>query len=122
MFDRRTSGSTEVFPREIRTAHGPSGFSPGDAGTQAQTGIQPVFQARCPICNLLRCFIPRRSMYDMYAYIGMVWGVNVSTYSIHGVYGIGLLGWMSEVVQTGGVTICVFSPLIDPEPERPLLT
>ena len=33
--------------------------------------------------------IPRRSMYAIYAYIGVVWGVNVGIYSIHGVYGIG---------------------------------
>ena len=31
--------------------------------------------------------IPRRSMYAIYAYIGVVWGVNVDIYSIHGVYG-----------------------------------
>ena len=28
---------------------------------------------------------PRRSMYAIYAYIGVVWGVNVGIYSIHGV-------------------------------------
>ena len=27
-------------------------------------------------------------MYAIYAYIGVVWGVNVGIYSIHGVYGI----------------------------------
>ena len=27
------------------------------------------------------------SMNAIYAYIGVVWGVNVSIYSIHGVYG-----------------------------------
>ena len=26
-------------------------------------------------------------MYGIYAYIGVVWGVNVGIYSIHGVYG-----------------------------------
>ena len=30
---------------------------------------------------------PKHSMYAIYAYIGMVWGVNVGIYSIHGVYG-----------------------------------
>ena len=31
--------------------------------------------------------LPRRSMYAIYAYIGVVWGVNVGIYGIHGVYG-----------------------------------
>ena len=32
--------------------------------------------------------IPRHSIYAMYAYIRVVWEVNVGIYSIHGVYGI----------------------------------
>ena len=27
-------------------------------------------------------------MYAIYAYIGVVWGVNVGIYGIHGVYGL----------------------------------
>ena len=30
-------------------------------------------------------------MYAIYAYIGVVWGVNVGIYGIHGVYG----SWMN---------------------------
>ena len=32
--------------------------------------------------------MPKRSMYVIYAYIGVVWGVNVGIYSIHGVSGM----------------------------------
>ena len=34
--------------------------------------------------------IPRHSMYGIFTYIGVVWGVNVGIYGIHGVSGIGL--------------------------------
>ena len=30
---------------------------------------------------------PRHSMYAIYAYIGVVWGVNVGIYGIHGAAG-----------------------------------
>ena len=33
--------------------------------------------------------IPRHSMYAIFTYIGVVWGVNVGIYAIHGVSGIG---------------------------------
>ena len=36
-------------------------------------------------CN--RTIFPIHSMYAIYAYIGVVWGVNVGIYGIHGVYG-----------------------------------
>ena len=32
--------------------------------------------------------IPRHSMYAIFTYIGVVWGVNVGIYAIHGVSGI----------------------------------
>ena len=38
--------------------------------------------------RLDRLNIPRHSMYVIYAYIGVVWGVNVGIYGIHGVSGI----------------------------------
>ena len=38
--------------------------------------------------NMLNSLIPKRSMYAIYAYIGVVLGVNVSIYGIHGVSGI----------------------------------
>ena len=33
---------------------------------------------------------PRHSMYAIYAYIGVVSGVNVGKYAIHGVFGYGV--------------------------------
>ena len=38
---------------------------------------------------------PRHSMYGMYAYIGVVWGVNVGIYGIHGASG----SWSDQVVH-----------------------
>ena len=32
--------------------------------------------------------LPKHSMYAIYAYIGVVWGVNVGIYGIHGVSGL----------------------------------
>ena len=39
--------------------------------------------------------VPRHSMYGMYAYIGVVWGVNVGIYGIHGASG----SWSDQVVH-----------------------
>ena len=36
---------------------------------------------------------PRRSMYAIYAYIGVVWGVDVGILYSYGVYGYGWGGW-----------------------------
>ena len=39
---------------------------------------------------------PRHSMYGIFTYIGVVWGVNVGIYGIlHGVFGVGSLSYLS---------------------------
>ena len=42
--------------------------------------------------------LPRRSMYAIYAYIGVVWGVNAGIYGIHGVCGLALFVVFNTVV------------------------
>ena len=44
--------------------------------------------------------MPRRSIYAIYAYIGVVWGVNVGIYCIHGAYGMECLGMIYEGVRS----------------------
>ena len=43
-------------------------------------------------------------MYAIYAYIGVVWGVNVSIYSIHGVYGY-CMGIQTHVLYLGTIVV-----------------
>ena len=41
-----------------------------------------------PKHSMYGIYILRRSMYGIYAYIGVVWGFNIGIYRIHGVSGI----------------------------------
>ena len=70
-----------------RCSHRTSEAGPGGRGTWSN----PVDRqdARWIVMDPLDVhnIYPRRSMYAIYAYIGVVWGVNVGIYSIHGVYG-----------------------------------
>ena len=70
--------------------------------------------ARKSKLGVLRCvngntYKPTRSMYAIYAYIGVVWGVNVGIYSIHGVYGKrhpwGSLGFVPSTETTVQISV-----------------
>ena len=43
--------------------------------------------------------MPSHSMYAIYAYIGVVLGVNVGIYGIHGVFGMGEGSWALQTLQ-----------------------
>ena len=42
-------------------------------------------------CYSQTLWVPKHSMYAIYAYIGVVLGVNVGIYGIHGVFGVGMV-------------------------------
>ena len=86
------SHPSQRFFRNMRPSHTANPVDrPGRPRCRASVGAEP----RCPGRRRARRNeqvrsgpIPKDSMYSIYAYIGVVWGVNVGIYSIHGVSGI----------------------------------